>query len=116
MEATGKAKKGAACRKEGGPRKKAVTRSIRADLQFPVGRIGRYLKNDRYAKRVGTGAPVYLVVVLEYLAAEGFYVVIWGFYSGMIAKLGFLFCNLELLVWNDCKLGFPCKFGDVTLE
>ncbi|VAI91421.1 unnamed protein product [Triticum turgidum subsp. durum] len=51
-----KAKKGAAGRKAG--------------LQFPVGRIGRYLKNGRYAKRVGTGAPVYLAAVLEYLAAE----------------------------------------------
>nr|XP_043623027.1 histone H2A-like [Erigeron canadensis] len=70
MDTTGKAKKGAAGRKGGGPRKKAVTRSIRAGLQFPVGRIGRYLKNGRYAKRVGTGAPVYLAAVLEYLAAE----------------------------------------------
>ncbi|KAJ9548248.1 hypothetical protein OSB04_020870 [Centaurea solstitialis] len=70
MESTGKAKKGAGGRKGGGPRKKAVTRSIRAGLQFPVGRIGRYLKNGRYAKRVGTGAPVYLAAVLEYLAAE----------------------------------------------
>ncbi|KAJ3699419.1 hypothetical protein LUZ61_003124 [Rhynchospora tenuis] len=71
MDATpgGKAKKGAAGRK-GGPRKKAVTRSVRAGLQFPVGRIGRYLKKGRYAQRVGTGAPVYLAAVLEYLAAE----------------------------------------------
>uniref|UniRef100_A0A453SSN3 Histone H2A n=1 Tax=Aegilops tauschii subsp. strangulata TaxID=200361 RepID=A0A453SSN3_AEGTS len=65
-----KAKKGAAGRKAGGPRKKSVTRSVKAGLQFPVGRIGRYLKNGRYAKRVGTGAPVYLAAVLEYLAAE----------------------------------------------
>ncbi|MFS8005354.1 putative transcription factor Hap3/NF-YB family [Helianthus anomalus] len=70
METTGKAKKGAVGRKAGDPRKKAVTRSIRAGLQFPVGRIGRYLKNGHYAKRVGTGAPVYLAGVLEYLAAE----------------------------------------------
>ncbi|KAJ4792995.1 Histone H2A [Rhynchospora pubera] len=69
MDAGGKAKKGAAGRK-GGPRKKAVTRSVRAGLQFPVGRIGRYLKKGRYAQRVGTGAPVYLAAVLEYLAAE----------------------------------------------
>ncbi|XP_044424291.1 histone H2A isoform X2 [Triticum aestivum] len=65
-----KAKKGAAGRKAGGPRKKSVARSVKAGLQFPVGRIGRYLKNGRYAKRVGTGAPVYLAAVLEYLAAE----------------------------------------------
>ncbi|MFS8026212.1 putative transcription factor Hap3/NF-YB family [Helianthus anomalus] len=70
METTGKAKKGAAGRKAGGPRKKPATRSVKAGLQFPVGRIGRYLKHGRYAKRVGTGAPVYLAAVLEYMAAE----------------------------------------------
>jgi hypothetical protein len=43
---------------------------VKAGLQFPVGRIGRYLKKGRYAQRVGTGAPVYLAAVLEYLAAE----------------------------------------------
>jgi histone H2A len=68
--AVGKVKKGAAGRKAGGPRKKSVSRSVKAGLQFPVGRIGRYLKKGRYAKRVGTGAPVYLAAVLEYLAAE----------------------------------------------
>lgn len=68
--AAGKVKKGAAGRKAGGPKKKSVTRSVRAGLQFPVGRIGRYLKKGRYAQRVGTGAPVYLAAVLEYLAAE----------------------------------------------
>ncbi|GKE02572.1 histone H2A [Tanacetum coccineum] len=70
MEGTGKIKKGAAGRKVGGPRKKSVTRSVKAGLQFPVGRIGRYLKKGRYAQRVGTGAPVYLAAVLEYLVAE----------------------------------------------
>ncbi|GFE54512.1 histone H2A [Babesia ovis] len=57
----------------GGGRKKtvkSVTKSAKAGLQFPVGRIGRYLKNGRYAKRVGAGAPVYLAAVLEYLCAE----------------------------------------------
>jgi histone H2A len=50
--------------------KKAVSRSSKAGLQFPVGRIARYLKKGRYAERVGAGAPVYLAAVLEYLAAE----------------------------------------------
>ncbi|KAG6505337.1 hypothetical protein ZIOFF_037692 [Zingiber officinale] len=49
---------------------KAVSRSQKAGLQFPVGRIARYLKAGRYAQRVGSGAPVYLSAVLEYLAAE----------------------------------------------
>jgi histone H2A len=66
----GKAAKKAVGRKLGGPKKKPVSRSVKAGLQFPVGRIGRYLKKGRYAQRVGTGAPVYLAAVLEYLAAE----------------------------------------------
>lgn len=70
----GKAKKGSAGAGGdgggGGARKKSVSRSVKAGLQFPVGRIGRYLKNGRYAQRVGSGAPVYLAAVLEYLAAE----------------------------------------------
>ncbi|KAM0838781.1 hypothetical protein ACQ4PT_050093 [Festuca glaucescens] len=56
--------------RKGGDRKKSVTRSVKAGLQFPVGRIGRFLKKGRYAQRVGSGAPVYLAAVLEYLAAE----------------------------------------------
>ena len=69
--AVAKAKKYVVGRKlGGGPRKKAVARSVKAGLQFPVGRIGRFLKKGRYAQRVGSGAPVYLAAVLEYLAAE----------------------------------------------
>jgi hypothetical protein len=49
---------------------KAVSRSSKAGLQFPVGRVARYLKTGKYAERVGGGAPVYLSAVLEYLAAE----------------------------------------------
>ena len=47
-----------------------VSRSSKAGLQFPVGRIARFLKQGRYSERVGAGAPVYLAAVLEYLAAE----------------------------------------------
>jgi len=53
--------------KLGGKRK---TRSSRAGLQFPVGRITRLLKKGNYSERVGVGAPVYLAAVLEYLTAE----------------------------------------------
>ncbi|KAK3705027.1 hypothetical protein QZH41_003903 [Actinostola sp. cb2023] len=49
---------------------KSKTRSSRAGLQFPVGRIHRHLRKGNYAKRVGGGAPVYLAAVLEYLSAE----------------------------------------------
>ncbi|KAI5070318.1 hypothetical protein GOP47_0014661 [Adiantum capillus-veneris] len=51
-------------------KKKGVSKTVKAGLQFPVGRLARYLKKGRYAKRVGVGAPVYLAAVLEYLAAE----------------------------------------------
>ena len=47
-----------------------VSRASKAGLQFPVGRIARFMKQGRYAERVGAGAPVYLAAVLEYLAAE----------------------------------------------
>jgi histone H2A len=50
--------------------KKSVSKSAKAGLQFPVGRIARYLKKGKYASRIGAGAPVYLAAVLEYLAAE----------------------------------------------
>ena len=49
---------------------KSTSKSVKAGLQFPVGRIGRFLKKGRYAARVGGGAPVYLAAVLEYLCAE----------------------------------------------
>ena len=51
-------------------RSKAKTRSARAGLQFPVGRMHRLLRKGHYAERVGAGAPVYLAAVLEYLSAE----------------------------------------------
>jgi len=49
---------------------KSKTRSSRAGLQFPVGRIHRLLRRGNYAERVGAGAPVYLAAVMEYLTAE----------------------------------------------
>ncbi len=54
----------------GKTRAKAKTRSSRAGLQFPVGRVHRLLRKGNYAQRVGAGAPVYLAAVLEYLTAE----------------------------------------------
>lgn len=47
-----------------------TTRSQKAGLQFPVGRISRFIKQGKYSERIGAGAPVYLAAVLEYLAAE----------------------------------------------
>ena len=56
--------------KGGKARAKAKTRSSRAGLLFPVGRVHRLLRRGNYAERIGAGAPVYLAAVMEYLAAE----------------------------------------------
>ena len=56
--------------KGGKAKTKAKTRSFRAGLQFPVGRVHRFLRKGHYADRIGSGAPVYLAAVLEYLSAE----------------------------------------------
>jgi histone H2A len=81
--------------KAGGEKAASQSRSSKAGLQFPVGRIHRLLRKGNYAQRVGAGAPgkrngpfsqvsthdrvvfadtlhrvVYLAAVLEYLAAE----------------------------------------------
>ena len=51
-------------------RAKPKSRSKRAGLTFPVGRIHRLLRKGNYAKLVGAGASVYLGAVMEYLTAE----------------------------------------------
>merc|ERR1719197_1315642 len=66
MSAKGKGGKGGRGKTAG----KSTTKTAKAGLQFPVGRIGRYLKQGKYASRMGAGAPVYLAAVLEYLCAE----------------------------------------------
>merc|ERR1712156_1004804 len=55
---------------KGSGKGKSQTRSSRAGVQFPVGRIARYMRSGGYAKRIGAGAPVYVAAVLEYLCAE----------------------------------------------
>jgi len=50
-----------------GPRRN--TKSARAGLTFPVGRVATMLK-AHWKQPVGAGAPVYLSAVLEYLVAE----------------------------------------------
>lgn len=54
----------------GKTRRGRESRTSRAGLQFPVGRIHRMLRNGHYADRIGGGAPVYLAAVLEYLTVE----------------------------------------------
>jgi histone H2A len=56
--------------KAGSSEKPSQSRSAKAGLTFPVGRVHRLLRKGNYAQRIGSGAPVYLTAVLEYLAAE----------------------------------------------
>ncbi|KAI1713524.1 core histone h2A/H2B/H3/H4 domain-containing protein [Ditylenchus destructor] len=51
---------------------KNSSKSQRAGLQFPVGRIHTRLRKGNYAKHIGAGAAVYMAAVMEYLAAEVF--------------------------------------------
>jgi len=47
------------------------TRSLRAGLQFPVGRVHRIMKRRQtHTMRVGATAAVYAAAILEYLTAE----------------------------------------------
>ncbi|CAP67518.1 uncharacterized protein PODANS_6_11720 [Podospora anserina S mat+] len=51
--------------------KKQQSHSQRAGLQFPCGRVKRFLKQNTQNKmRVGAKAAVYVTAVLEYLTAE----------------------------------------------
>ncbi|XP_049865877.1 histone H2A-beta, sperm-like [Pectinophora gossypiella] len=51
-------------------RAKTKTRSSRAGLVFPVGRVHRIMREGNYARRIGGGSSVYLTAALEYLCAE----------------------------------------------
>src|SRR5882757_6474110 len=53
-KSSGKAKSGG---KASGGESKGQSRSAKAGLQFPVGRVHRLLKKGNYAQRVGAGAP-----------------------------------------------------------
>ncbi|XP_059967366.1 histone H2A type 1-A-like [Mesoplodon densirostris] len=54
----------------GKARTKAKSRSSRAGLQFPVGRVHHLLHKGNYVEQIGARALVYLAAVLEYLTAE----------------------------------------------
>jgi histone H2A len=90
---------------------KSTSRSAKAGLQFPVGRIGRFLKKGKYATRVGAGAPVYLAAILEYLTAE--ILELAGNAARDNKKARIVPRHIQLAVRNDEELNK--LFGSVTI-
>ena len=91
--------------------KKSQTKSSKAGLQFPVGRIGRFLKRGKFATRVGAGAPVYLAAILEYLTAE--VLELAGNAARDNKKTRIVPRHIQLAVRNDEELNK--LFGGVTI-
>jgi histone H2A len=98
-------------RGKGKSAKKAVSRSAKAGLQFPVGRVARYLKKGKYAERIGAGAPVYLAAVLEYLTAE--VLELAGNAARDNKKNRIVPRHIQLAIRNDEELGK--LLGEVTI-
>ena len=105
----GKGGKGGRGKSAGG--KKSSSRSAKAGLQFPVGRVGRYLKKGRYAARIGGGAPVYLAAIMEYLTAE--VLELAGNAARDNKKSRIIPRHVQLAVRNDEELNK--LFGNVTI-
>ncbi|XP_067836730.1 histone H2A type 1-C-like [Heptranchias perlo] len=86
----------------GKARAKAKSRSSRAGLQFPVGRVHRLLRKGNNAERVGAGASVCLATVLEYPTAE--ILQLAGNTVRDIKKTRIIPRHLQLAIRNDEEL------------
>ncbi|CAI4056937.1 hypothetical protein SUVZ_02G3440 [Saccharomyces uvarum] len=97
--------------KAGSTAKASQSRSAKAGLTFPVGRVHRLLRRGNYAQRIGSGAPVYLTAVLEYLAAE--ILELAGNAARDNKKTRIIPRHLQLAIRNDDELNK--LLGNVTI-
>ncbi|KAH8019736.1 hypothetical protein HPB51_021434 [Rhipicephalus microplus] len=93
-------------------RSKQQSRSSRAGVTFPVGRIHRMLRTGNYSERVSAAAPVYLAGVLEYLSAE--ILELAGNAARDNRKLRITPRHLQLAIRNDEELSK--LLADVTIS
>uniref|UniRef100_A0A8C5ZAA7 Histone H2A n=1 Tax=Marmota marmota marmota TaxID=9994 RepID=A0A8C5ZAA7_MARMA len=57
-------------RKKQEEQRQTISRSTRAQLQFPVSHVDRFLRQGHYGQRLSSSTPVFLAGVLEYLTAK----------------------------------------------
>ncbi|XP_027692854.1 histone H2A-beta, sperm-like [Vombatus ursinus] len=93
-------------------RGRTQSRSSRAQLQFPVSRVERFLRQGHYAQRLASGAPVFLAAVLEYLTAE--ILELAGNAARDNQKSRIAPRHVQLAVRNDAELNQ--LFGHVTIS
>ncbi|KAL6084600.1 hypothetical protein STEG23_013622 [Scotinomys teguina] len=51
-------------------RRRNISRSTRAELQFSVSRVARCLREANYSRRLSSTTPVFLAGILEYLTSH----------------------------------------------
>ncbi len=107
-KATKGTKKGGFVLKSNKPRSKPRSRSTRAGVNFPVGRLQRQLKNtsSKYASRVRSEAAVFLAGVLDYLCVEVIDLAVRETKAADVKRLTPKHIHLALL--NDAELRQLC--------
>merc|ERR1719359_1496871 len=92
------------------PNKK--TKNSKAGLTFPAARLTRYFKQENIAQRVGSGAPIFMAAVLEYVIAE--LLELAGNTSREHKKTRISPRHLQIAIKNDEELNK--LLGDVTIS